>query len=115
MFGDRMLSSSARRAISDDQNEVFVSAASVWEITTKHRIGKLNHATAVATDVASAVAAQGFGTLGITLKHAQEAGSLPGVHRDPFDRMLVAQSVLERMRLVSNDSRLDAFPIKRLW
>ena len=113
--GDRRLSTKARRAIADDKNLILVSAASAWEITTKARLGKLPGALAVAADVAGAVDSQGFESLDITLRHAQRAGSLSQAHRDPFDRVLVAQSQLEHVRLVSNDPLLDQFDIDRFW
>ena len=105
--GDRRMSRKARALIADDDNEVFLSAASVWEITTKARLGKLPRALAVAADVPAAMASQGFAPLSITTAHAQRAGSLPGPHRDPFDRMLVAQADLEGLPIVSMDAVFD--------
>jgi PIN domain nuclease of toxin-antitoxin system len=115
VFGDQALSRAARDAIGDGANEVFVSAASAWEITTKFRIGKLDHAAIVANDVEGTVKARGFSDLPITVRHAQTAGSLAGKYGDPFDRMLIAQSIVENMVLVSNETRFDAFAVKRLW
>ena len=116
VFGDPKLSRQARDAlVNHEANEVFVSAASAWEITTKFRIGKLNDAAAVARDVAAAVAAEGFVELPISVVHAQRAGNLGGRHRDPFDRMLMAQALLEDMTLVSNERAFDAYGVKRLW
>jgi PIN domain nuclease of toxin-antitoxin system len=113
--GDRRLSLKARRAIASESNAVLVSAASAWEITTKARLGKLPGATDVAADVAACVAAQGFLPLDITLLHAQRAGSLPITHRDPFDRMLIAQSQIEDVALVTDDEAFDAFDLRRFW
>ena len=113
--GDTRLTARARRAIADHENEVLVSVASVWEITTKARIGKLPGALDVALDVGAAIAAQGFTTLAVLASHAQRAGSMPGAHRDPFDRMLAAQAIEEAARLVSNETVLDAFGATRLW
>jgi PIN domain nuclease of toxin-antitoxin system len=113
--GDRRLSLKARRAIANQSNTILVSAASVWEITTKARLGKLPGATDVAADVAACVAAQGFLPLDITLLHAQRAGRLPGEHRDPFDRMLVAQSQMEDIGLISDDETFDNFDVRRFW
>jgi len=113
--GDRRLSPRARRAIADPQNRILVSAASAWEITTKARLGKLPGAIAVAADVALAVESQGFEPLDITLRHAQRAGSLSHSHRDPFDRVLAAQSQLEHLKLVTNDPLLIHFDIDRFW
>ncbi len=113
--GDRRLSRTARSRIADTDNVVLVSAASAWEITTKARIGKLPGALEVAEDVAGAAAGQGFSALEITILHAQRAGRLPGSHRDPFDRMLIAQAQLEDVPLVSNETIFDAYGVTRIW
>ena len=113
--GDRRLSRRSRAAIADAENTVLVSAASAWEITTKERLGKLPGAAAVAADVAGAVASQAFEPLDISISHAQKAGRLPGPHRDPFDRMLIAQALLEGLPIVSDDEAFDAYGVERLW
>lgn len=113
--GDRRLSAKARRAMASDANIIYVSAASAWEITTKARLGKLPGATEVAADVVACVTGQGFAPLDITLLHAQRAGSLGGTHRDPFDRMLVAQSQIEDVALITDDEAFDAFDVRRFW
>jgi PIN domain nuclease of toxin-antitoxin system len=113
--GDRRLSRSARAHIGDEDNLVLVSAASASEITTKARLGKLPGALDVAEDVAGAVASQGFVALDITILHAQRAGRLPGDHRDPFDRMLIAQAQLEDLPIVSNETVFDGYGVNRLW
>jgi PIN domain nuclease of toxin-antitoxin system len=115
LAGDMNLSPRARLAIEDAGNEVFVSAASVWELATKHRAGRLPGIGALMQDVQGALAAQGFVGLAIELRHAQVAGSLPPPHRDPFDRMLMAQAMLEDMLLVSNEAPFDAYGVQRLW
>lgn len=115
LAGDRQLSPRAHEAMSDDANEVFVSAASAWEVSTKHRIGKLPGAGPLAVDFAREVRRQGFAALSITLQHGQVAGSLAGEHRDPFDRMLIAQAREEKMALISNEVAFDAFGATRIW
>jgi len=115
LAGDPSLPVGARGAIADEANEVFVSAASSWEIATKHRIGKLPDVAAIVADIERAAIDQGFTALPITLKHGQAAGALPGPHRDPFDRMLVAQALLEGLVLVSNEQPFDGYGVKRLW
>ena len=105
---------SARRAIQDD-NDVFVSAATAWEVTTKHRLGKLPGADPIASDIPGAIAAQGFQELPITVADAARAGALPGPHRDPFDRMLIAQALARDLVLLSNDAAFDRYPVRRLW
>jgi PIN domain nuclease of toxin-antitoxin system len=115
LSGDDRLSEKARAALADDTNGIFVSAASAWEISTKHRIGKLEGVAAVVADVTGAISSQGFSALPIGVQHGQLAGSLPGAHRDPFDRMLIAQALLENLLLVSNESLFDSFGVHRFW
>jgi PIN domain nuclease of toxin-antitoxin system len=115
LAGDERLSEGARAAVADAANEVYVSAASAWEVTTKHRLGKLPGAGPLAVDFAREVTRQGFVPLPITLPHGQDAGALPGPHRDPFDRMLVAQARREHMALVSNETAFDGYGVARLW
>ena len=111
----RRLSGTARRAIEDNADAIFVSAASAWEITTKHRIGKLAHAESVAFDVTGAIAGQGFEEMAITVDDAARAGQLPGPHRDPFDRMLIAQALARNLPVVSADRVFDGYGVRRLW
>ncbi len=115
LAGDPALPASAQAAIIDAGNAVFVSAASTWEIATKHRIGKLPGVAAIAADLDQAIADQGFLGLPISPRHGQAAGSLPGPHRDPFDRMLIAQAMLEDLVLVSNEQAFDAYGVRRSW
>ena len=113
--GTMHLSGVARRAIEDDANTIFASAASAWEITTKHRIGKLAQAEAAALDVAGCIAGQGFEELAITVDDAERAGRLPGPHRDPFDRVLIAQALARNLTIVSVDRVFDGYGVHRLW
>jgi PIN domain nuclease of toxin-antitoxin system len=115
LAGDSQLSTTARAAIEDEDNPIYVSAASAWEVATKHRIGKLPQAGPLATDFALQVSRQGFIGLDITLEHGQRAGGLPGPHRDPFDRMLVAQAQAENLALVSNEQIFDQYGVVRVW
>lgn len=115
LAGDAALSPRAKRTIADQRHEIFVSAASAWEVATKHRIGKLPGAGPLAVDFARVIRAQGFSALPITVEQAQVAGELPGEHRDPFDRMLIAQARGERLALVSTESLFDAYGITRIW
>jgi PIN domain nuclease of toxin-antitoxin system len=113
--GDRRLPPRVRRGMADETNAVFVSAASAWEISTKYRLGRLPGAGDVATDISGSIASQGFSPLEITVPHAQKAGSLAGTHQDPFDRMLIAQSLIEDLPIVSNEAVFDAFGVSRFW
>lgn len=112
---DPRLSRIARALLADADNQVHASAASAWEITTKARIGKLPGAQSLAGDIATAIADEGFHELPITVRHGQLAGNLPAPHRDPFDRMLIAQAIIEQMPLVSNEPLFDRYGVRRLW
>lgn len=115
LAGDERLSLAAREVIGSLDNVVLVSAVSAWEVSTKYRLGKLPGARDVALDMASCLASQGFVTLPIAIEHAQQAGLLPGPHRDPFDRMLVAQSLALGIPLVSNEAVFDGYGVTRIW
>lgn len=112
---DPALSSVARDAIAEPANRAHVSAATAWEITTEYRIGKLPAAGLVAADVAREIAAEGFAELPVTVRHAQQAGAIPGPHKDPIDRLLIAQALVEAMTLVSNQALFDGYGLQRLW
>jgi len=113
--GDRRLSRRARNAIADEDNSVLVSAASAWEIATKVRLGELPGAIEVAAELPAIVRRQSFEPLPIAIVHALRAGNLPGPHRDPFDRMLIAQAQAEDLGLVSNERVFDAYGVRRVW
>lgn len=111
---DPRLSITAKNAISADNTDVFVSAASAWEIATKVRLGKLDWPHTAGT-VNAYMLAQGFRALPISLDHAELAGRLAIAHRDPFDRMLIAQAQTEDMWLASNEEIFDAAGVRRCW
>ena len=112
---DPQLSRTARSAIAEPANEVLVSAASAWEIATKHRLGKLAIGAEVLGRFHDLIVADGFRHLPMQHGHAIRAGSYPLHHRDPFDRMLAAQSDLEGVPLVTVDPAFENFPIRVLW
>ena len=109
------LSGAAHGAIADESNDILVSAASAWEIATKHRLGKLPGGEAVATDIAGHIVGQGFLEMAIGVADAERAGRLPGPHRDPFDRMLIAQALAQDLTVVSVDAVFDRYGVNRLW
>jgi PIN domain nuclease of toxin-antitoxin system len=115
LAGDEALSVPARTAIADENNAVFVSAASAWEIATKHRLGKLPGVAAIVADLEAVIADQNFIALPVSVRHGQTGGALPGPHRDPFDRMLIAQAMDESLVLVSNERAFEAYGVTRLW
>jgi PIN domain nuclease of toxin-antitoxin system len=113
--GDEQLSLTARSWIEIPEHRILVSAASAWEIATKVRIGKLPGAQAVAANFHECLISQGFAPLEITADHALRAGSLPGPHRDPFDRMLIAQAQALNIPLISNENLFDHYGVRRIW
>ena len=115
LLGDNSLPRGAREAIAEPANDIHVSAASAWEIATKYRIGQLPGAAVLVADLPAIVSAQGFAELPISIRHGQIAGGLPRIHKDPFDRMLVAQAILADMTIVSGDEILSAYGVSRLW
>jgi len=95
--------------------EVFVSAASAWEIATKVRVGKWPEAAPIAARIEGVIRENGFFDLAVTIEHGRLAGALPGAHRDPFDRMLAAQALVEGMPLVTADPAFRAFAVPVIW
>lgn len=92
-----------------------VSPVSVYELTYKQHCGKLPAATRLLTNLAQYLEDQDFQVLPLSLTHAETAGRLPLTHRDPFDRMLAAQALVEELTIVSIDSALDQYGVRRLW
>lgn len=109
------LSEAARNAIRDRATVVYVSAATVWELSIKAHVRGWEAARVLLLDIEDHLRAQGMLELPISLAHAREAGSLPLVHRDPFDRMLIAQARVERCQIISNESLFDAYGVSRHW
>jgi PIN domain nuclease of toxin-antitoxin system len=112
---DPALPSHARKTISSRAHTIYVSAVSAWEIATKYRIGKLPQGGELASRFDSILASESFEPLSISTSHGVRAGLLPGPHRDPFDRMLIAQAHAEGLTLVSNDKIFDEYKLHRLW
>lgn len=115
LFDDRRLSKRVRGIVGDSANEVLVSSASAWEISTKHRLGKLPSAGELVRDISGWVGRAGFVALPVTICHGQRAGSWPQSHREPFDRMLAAQCALEDVPLITRDPQLKDFGIRLVW
>jgi PIN domain nuclease of toxin-antitoxin system len=112
---DARLSAAVRGWLADATHDVYVSAASAWEVATKHRLGKLQGVPDAASRFAELVSADGFVPLPVHQRHALLAGAWPHDHRDPFDRMLAAQARLEDLTLVTCNEELAAFDCKRAW
>jgi PIN domain nuclease of toxin-antitoxin system len=92
-----------------------VSAASAWEIAIKVRLGKLPSAEDLLSDFQGQLEREGFQPLPVTVGHGIRGGLLPGPHKDPFDRMLIAQAQAEHLPIVSNEKAFDAYGVRRLW
>jgi len=112
---DERISRELRQRLAQPAQDVFVSAATAWEIATKARIGRLDAPKALLRDFVEGVELLGFLPLPITLRHGTEAGGMPSAHRDPFDRILAAQARMERLDLVSCDPAFEALGVKTLW
>lgn len=115
LLGDGRLSDLAREAIAANANQTFVSSVSAMEVATKFRIGKLPEARPIAGNLASKIAQHGFTPLPVSVEHGDVAGLLEVPHRDPFDRLLIAQAQVEQAWLVSNEALFDQFGVRRLW
>ena len=115
LSGEEALSAAARSAIADADNETFVSAASAWEISIKYKQRRLPTAANFVADLDEAIARHGFSEVPITVHHGNRAGALPLHHKDPFDRMLIAQALAESLTLVSNERLFDNYGVARLW
>ncbi|WP_077145830.1 type II toxin-antitoxin system VapC family toxin [Sphingopyxis sp. KK2] len=109
------LPKAVRAAIEDADNHIWISAVSAIEVAIKFRIGKLEGADELAKRFEIVIAGFGFGQLPITVAHASLAGLLPFEHRDPFDRILIAQAQIEQYSLVSNEKLFDQFGVIRFW
>lgn len=109
------LSPAARAALVSPANEMLVSAVSAMEITLKHRLGKLAEAAPFIRDGRLAIEHLNYVPLPVSLDHASLAGSLDIPHKDPFDRLLIAQARIERVPIVSNEKSFDAFGVERIW
>ena len=112
---DPRLSKRAAAAIAYEANTVLVSAASAWEIATKHRIGKLPGVENALSGFNELITADGFSHLAVAHTHAIKAGGFEAEHRDPFDRMLAAQAIIEGAVLVSDDAAMKLFRVKCFW
>jgi PIN domain nuclease of toxin-antitoxin system len=113
--GDAALSRKSRSLIEDSANGKLVSIVSLWEIAIKTSIGKLPLAKPFEQLIPEQLQRNGFEVLGLTVGHAAKLVQLPFHHRDPFDRMLVAQCLAEGLPLVRSDDALDAYGVQRLW
>lgn len=111
----RSLSTVAREQIESGENEIYYSVASIWEMTIKHQLGKLELKSPLDSKFRKRMLDNGIHEVRIEFEHVVQTGHLPFHHRDPFDRLLVAQAMVGGFRVVSQDAHLDAYPVKRIW
>jgi PIN domain nuclease of toxin-antitoxin system len=109
------ISHKARDVMADVSNDVYLSAVTSWEIAIKTASGKLQLPEPPDLYVPRRMASQGFRPLAVSHQHALEVFSLPAHHRDPFDRLLIAQAKVEDMTLISADRMFDRYPVQLLW
>lgn len=109
--GSSQLSAVARDAVADPANEVLISIAGLWELTIKQATGKLTFTS----DLEAMLADEGISVLAITFAHLRQLGSLPRVHRDPFDRMMIAQALAERIPIVTIDRAFALYGVGIIW
>jgi PIN domain nuclease of toxin-antitoxin system len=112
---DPSLSSSARARIEDGRNDKFLSVASIWEMALKIAIGKLDLGAELGDLVTTSAERNGISLLDVRKEHALGVVGLPLHHRDPFDRLLVAQALVEGMVILGRDPAFDAYPVRRVW
>lgn len=112
---DPQLSQNARDLLAETENELWLSPASYWEIAIKISLGKYQLAEALDDFVNREIDNNGVSILPISPQHAQAVTALPFHHKDPFDRLLVAQATTEQMDIVSKDDKFDPYGIQRLW
>ncbi len=113
--GDRALPTKARAALADQESECLISLVSVWELAIKAGLGKLRLALPVMRYVVEHAAANGFGMLDIRMAHVGRVEMLPRHHGDPFDRLLIAQAIEEKLPIVTADPVFRKYGVKRIW
>lgn len=115
VIDDNRLSSTARNIIADPGNNLFFSAASAWEIVIKVRLGKLNLPEPPETYIPSRLTMNRFESLPIQMNHALQVVNLPALHQDPFDRIIIAQSQVEKMPIITVDNKITQYPVDVIW
>ncbi|TXK49234.1 type II toxin-antitoxin system VapC family toxin [Pontibacter qinzhouensis] len=111
--GDKQLSKTARTAIEEESNDKYISVASLWEMAIKISLRKLE--LAAFSDLANMIAENGFEILPITFEHALKVAKLDFIHGDPFDRILIAQCIVDHLAIISKDCNIAKYPIEVLW
>ena len=110
-----ILTTKIKKLISNQENELYLSIASIWEMTIKSSLGKLKLDLSIKDLVQTSVKETGLEILPIKAEHAYHVETLPFHHKDPFDRMIIAQCIVEKISVISSDAAFDAYDLKRLW
>jgi PIN domain nuclease of toxin-antitoxin system len=112
---NQKLSLTAQQLINDGNNEILLSIVSIWEIAIKHSIGKLSFELPFEIFISQQLSVNNFDLLNIRVNHLNIVANLPLHHRDPFDRLIIAQALVEQIPVVGTDEVFDSYPIQRLW
>jgi PIN domain nuclease of toxin-antitoxin system len=112
---DRRLSARAREVMADGSNDLLLSAVSGWEIAIKASLGRISLPIPIDRFLSEQLQRNGIGTLPIEMSHALRVHALPLLHRDPFDRLLVAQALLEKLRILTSDRQVAQYDVETLW
>ena len=108
---DNRLPSKAKSIIQDGNNEIYFSAASAWEMSIKSKLGRLKLIRSLETFIIEQLTANSFGPLAITISHSLYTEKLPQIHKDPFDRMMISQSKVENMVLITGDKKIREYKV----
>jgi PIN domain nuclease of toxin-antitoxin system len=112
---DPALPKSCRTLVTRPDSSIFVSAVAAWEIATRFRLGKLSSASELIQDFGGYLDREKFASLPVSHEHGIRAGMLRGLHRDPFDRMLMAQAEMQKLFIVRNEKIFDQYGLRRVW
>ncbi len=112
---DIKLSTAAKKIIEDGKNNIYLSSASIWELSIKISIGKLKLKKDINKFIAENIAKYRYIPLSVTIHHVLAITKLPEIHKDPFDRMLIAQASIEKMKIITSDGYISKYSVKTIW
>ncbi len=113
--GDRLLSEKAKSIIENGENEIYLSSISVWELSIKARLGKLRLKKDLKQFITENIVEYSIIQLPVNIAHALEISKLPDIHKDPFDRMLIAQSLVEDLTIITSDEFISRYDVNTIW
>jgi PIN domain nuclease of toxin-antitoxin system len=112
---DNRLSSKTKSIIQNSNNEIYFSAASAWEISIKAKLGRLKFGGDLESFIIEQLTENSFGPLAITVSHSLYTGKLPQIHKDPFDRIMISQSKMENMVMITKDKEIREYKVSTVW